>query len=96
MLDGVERAVGELTRMFAPPPFIAEVFEAAAQALARTARDVAQNGRPAAEAEEPRRFAELLLRAFSNESDVVPIEESVRFGRRWRRPARRARPGRVR
>lgn len=74
MLESVERAVGELTRMFAPPPQVADVFEAAAQALARAAKDVAANGRPAPEAEEPQRFAELLLRAFTTEADVVPIE----------------------
>ena len=43
VLESVERAVGELTRMFAPPPQVSEVFEAAAQALARCARDVAQS-----------------------------------------------------
>lgn len=74
MLESVERAVGELTRMFAPPPQVADVFEAAAQALARAAKDVAATGRPAPEAEEPQRFAELLLRAFTTEADVVPIE----------------------
>lgn len=74
VLDSVERAVGELTRMFAPPPQVADVFEAAAQALSRSARDVAQSGRASPDAEEARRFAELLLRAFATESDVVPID----------------------
>ncbi len=74
MLESVERAVGELTRMFAPPPQVADVFEAAAQALARAAKDVAANGKPAPEAQEPQRFAELLLRAFTTEADVVSIE----------------------
>ncbi|MEP7324863.1 MAG: Hpt domain-containing protein [Gemmatimonadota bacterium] len=74
MLESVERAVGELTRMFAPPPQVADVFEAAAQALARAAKDVAAIGRPSPEAEEPERFAGLLLRAFATEADVVPIE----------------------
>jgi chemotaxis protein histidine kinase CheA len=74
VLDSVERAVGELTRMFAPPPHVADVFEAAAQALARGSRDVAQTGKPSQDADEVRRFAELLLRAFATESDVVPIE----------------------
>ena len=74
VLESVERAVGELTRMFAPPPQVADVFEAAAQALARCARDVAQSGRPSPDADEARRFADLLLRAFATENDVVPIE----------------------
>jgi hypothetical protein len=80
VLESVERAVGELTRMFAPPPQVADVFEAAAQALARCARDVAQSGRPAPDAEEARRFAELLLRAFATESDVVAIESLYQDG----------------
>lgn len=80
VLESVERAVGELTRMFAPPPTVAEVFEAAAQALARCARDVAQSGRAAPDAEEARRFADLLLRAFATESDVVPIESLYHAG----------------
>lgn len=80
VLESVERAVGELTRMFAPPPQVADVFEAAAQALARCARDVAQSGRPVPDAEEARRFADLLLRAFATESDVVAIESLYRDG----------------
>jgi hypothetical protein len=80
VLESVERAVGELTRMFAPPPQVADVFEAAAQALARSARDVAQSGRGSADAEEARHFAELLLRAFATENDVVPIESLYRDG----------------
>lgn len=74
VLESVERAVGELTRMFAPPPQVADVFEAAAQALSRCARDVAQSGHATPDAEEARRFAELLLRAFATEGDVVSIE----------------------
>jgi hypothetical protein len=80
VLESVERAVGELTRMFAPPPQVADVFEAAAQALARCARDVAQSGRPSPDADEARRFADLLLRAFATESDVVAIESLYRDG----------------
>ncbi len=80
MLESVERAVGELTRMFAPPPQVADVFEAAAQALARAARDVAQSGRAAPDADEARRFAQLLLRAFATENDVVPIESLFAAG----------------
>jgi hypothetical protein len=49
-------------------------MDAAAQALTRISRDVAERGRPDPEAEEARRFTELLLRAFAVERDVVPIE----------------------
>ena len=74
ILDGIELAVGDLTRLFAPPPGVDEVIAAAAQALTRISRDIAERGRPDAEAEEARRFTELLLRAFAVERDVVPIE----------------------
>jgi hypothetical protein len=74
ILDGIELAVGDLTRLFAPPPGVDEVMDAAAHALTRISRDVAEHGRPDPEAEEARRFTELLLRAFAVERDVVPIE----------------------
>lgn len=74
VLDGIELAVGDLTRLFAPPPGVDEVMDAAAQALTRISRDVAERGRPDPESEETRRFTELLLRAFAVERDVVSIE----------------------
>jgi hypothetical protein len=74
ILDGIELAVGDLTRLFAPPPDVDQVMEGASQALTRIARDVAERGRPDPDAEEARRFTELLLRAFAVERDVVPIE----------------------
>jgi len=74
ILDGIELAVGDLTRLFAPPPDVDKVMECAGQALTRIARDVAESGRPDPDAEEASRFTELLLRAFAVERDVVPIE----------------------
>jgi hypothetical protein len=74
VLDGIELAVGDLTRLYAPPPGADEVMVAAAQALTRISRDVADGGRPDPESEEARRFTELLLRAFAVERDVIPIE----------------------
>ena len=74
ILDGIELAVGDLTRLFAPPPGVDEVIAAASLALTRISRDIAEHGRPEAETEEARRFTELLLRAFAVERDVVPIE----------------------
>jgi hypothetical protein len=74
ILDGIELAVGDLTRLFAPPPGVDEVMDAAARALTRISRDVAEQGRPDPNAEEARRFTELLLRAFAVERDVVPID----------------------
>ncbi len=74
LLDGVELALGDLTRSYAPPPGAAEVMLAGAEALARAARDVADDGRPDPDAVEARRFTDLLVRAFAVERDVVPIE----------------------
>ncbi|MBA3443566.1 MAG: hypothetical protein H0T58_01745 [Gemmatimonadales bacterium] len=74
ILDGIELAVGDLTRLFAPPPDVDQVMECAGRALTRISRDVAEHGRPDPEAEEARRFTELLLRAFAVERDVVSIE----------------------
>jgi hypothetical protein len=79
ILDGIELAVGDLTRLFAPPPGGHEVMDAAARALTRISRDVAEHGRPDPAAEESARFTDLLLRAFAIERDVVPIE-SLYFG----------------
>jgi chemotaxis protein histidine kinase CheA len=74
ILDGIELAVGDLTRLFAPPPDVDQVMEGASHALTRISRDVAERGRPDPDAEEARRFTELLLRAFAVERDVVSIE----------------------
>ncbi|HEX2450605.1 MAG TPA: hypothetical protein VHJ69_05670, partial [Gemmatimonadales bacterium] len=74
ILDGIELAVGDLTRVHAPPPGVDLVLAAGAAALSRVARDIADRGVPSADAEEPRRFTERLLEAFAVERDVVPIE----------------------
>ena len=75
LLDSLELAVGDLLRTWAPPTGIEEVFEAAAQALTRASRDVADLGRPDAEADEAARFAELLLVRLADDRDVVDIAE---------------------
>lgn len=74
ILDGIELAVGDLSRLFAPPPGVDEVMSAASAALTRISRDIADQGRPDPGADEGRRFTELLLRAFAVERDVVAIE----------------------
>ncbi len=74
VLDGIELAVGDLSRLHAAPPKVEDVLAAGALALARVSRDIAEHGVPAADADEPRRFTELLLEAFAVERDVVPIE----------------------
>jgi hypothetical protein len=74
ILDGIELAIGDLTRLFAPPPGVDQVLDAAGHALTRISRDVADRGGPDRDAPEARRFTELLLRAFAVERDVVAIE----------------------
>ncbi len=74
VLDGIELAVGDLSRLHAAPPKVEDVLAAGALALARVSRDIAEHGVPAPDADEPRRFTELLLEAFAVERDVVPIE----------------------
>jgi hypothetical protein len=80
ILDGIELAVGDLSRLHAPPPGVDQVLEAGAQALSRVARDIADRGTPDADADEPRHFTALLLEAFAVERDVVAIESLYRAG----------------
>jgi chemotaxis protein histidine kinase CheA len=75
VLDGIELAVGDLTRLFAPPPGVPALLDSAAAALTRIARDVADRGTPDASAPEAQEFTDRLLRAFASEEDVVPVEE---------------------
>jgi hypothetical protein len=74
ILDGIELAIGDLSRLYAPPEGVDEVMSAASVALTRISRDIAEQGRPDPDADEGRRFTELLLRAFAIERDVVAIE----------------------
>ncbi len=80
ILDGIELAIGDLSRLHAPPPGVDDVLEAGARALSRVARDIADHGTPEPDADEPRRFTALLLEAFAVERDVVPIEKLYAAG----------------
>lgn len=80
ILDGIELAIGDLSRLHAPPPGVDAVLEAGARALSRVARDIADHGTPEPDADEPRHFTALLLEAFAVERDVVPIESLYRSG----------------
>jgi chemotaxis protein histidine kinase CheA len=75
VLDGIELAVGDLTRLFAPPPGVPALLDAAAAALTRIARDVADRGTPDSSAPEAQEFTDRLLRAFASEDDVLPVED---------------------
>lgn len=74
MLAAVDGAA-KLARGRGPvPPAVAEVFDAAAKAVARAAREVVDAGRPAAESAEARAFGAALLRTFVTVGDPVPVE----------------------
>src|SRR2546421_492722 len=79
LLEGIERAIGELNRTTgnAPPGWgdlVAELFQMAATSIAHAAREVAERGRPDPESAEFRRFAGLVVKFMDSEPDVVPIE----------------------
>ncbi len=74
LLDGVERSVAELSRLEIQPEAGSARLAAAATALARAARDIAERGRPDPEGAEFRHFAELLRAEDEAPSPVVPIE----------------------
>src|SRR6266704_3456662 len=74
LLDGIERTIAELSRSgLEPPAHVAELFQTAATAIARAAREVAERGRPDPEGAEFRRFAELLVQSMESEPGVVSI-----------------------
>ena len=80
ILDGVELAVGELARSFAPPASAPDMVDAAAHALSRICKDVTETGQPTADAPEARSFADLLRRTLAEDEDVVPIESLLLAG----------------
>src|SRR5213592_356976 len=74
LLDGIERTIAELSRSgLEPPAHVAELFQTAATAIARAAREVAERGRPDPEGPEFRRFADLLVKFIESEPDVVSV-----------------------
>jgi len=75
LLEGIERAIGELSQSKAAPKApVAELFQAAASSIAHAAREVAERGRPDPEGAEFRRFAGLLVKLMESEPDVVAID----------------------
>ena len=75
LLEGIERAIGELSQSSGPPGGqVGELFQAAASSIAHAAREVAERGRPDPEGAEFRKFAGLLMRFMAGEPDVVPID----------------------
>ena len=74
LLEGIERAIGELSRSgLTPPANVGELFQIAGSAIARAAREVAERGRPDPEGADFRQFAGLLVRFMESEPDAVSI-----------------------
>lgn len=74
VLDGIERTLVGVSRLEISPSNGGERLEAAARALSRAARDIADKGKPDLEASEFRGFATLLLASEDDEQPAVPIE----------------------
>jgi len=75
LLEGIERAIGELSRSSAAPAtLVGELFQSAAGSIAHAAREVAERGRPDPEGAQFRQFAGLLVRFMDSEPDVVAID----------------------
>src|SRR5213596_870439 len=74
LLEGIERALGELSRSgLEPPTNLGELFQVAGSAIARAAREVAERGRPDPEGPDFRQFAGLLVKFMESEPDAVSI-----------------------
>src|SRR6266571_2614619 len=74
LLEGIERAIGELARSgLEPPTNLGELFQVAGSAIARAAREVAERGRPDPEGPDFRQFAGLLVKFMESEPDAVSI-----------------------
>src|SRR6184192_3713499 len=74
LLEGIERAIAELSRAgIDPPANVSELFQAGATAIARAAREVAERGRPDPEGTDFRQFAGVLVKFMESEPDVVSI-----------------------
>jgi HPt (histidine-containing phosphotransfer) domain-containing protein len=74
LLEGIERVIGDFGRPgFTPAVAAHDLFQAAAGAIARAAREVAEQGRPSPDAAEFRSFADLLMRLSATEEAAVPI-----------------------
>lgn len=74
VLDGIERTLVGVSRLEISPSSGGGRLEAAARALSRAARDIADKGKPELDASEFRGFATLLLASEDDEQPAVPIE----------------------
>jgi chemotaxis protein histidine kinase CheA len=74
LLEGIERAVGEITGREEPVPDSALLFNAAAKALSRASREISTEGQADADAEETLDFARRLGAILDLDGDLQPIE----------------------
>jgi hypothetical protein len=75
LLAGVEGALKEVyATSGAVAPAVPAVFDAAAKALARAAREVVDVGRPALDSAQAGAFASALVSAFGSAGQIVPVE----------------------
>src|SRR5213592_944468 len=74
LLEGIEQTIGELERPgFNPPATVGELFQTAATAIARAAREVAEQGRPNPEGADFQKFAGLAVQFMESEPDIVGV-----------------------
>src|SRR4029077_2354640 len=74
LLEGIERAIGELSQSGLEAPVnVGELFKTAGGAIARAARQVGELGPPAPKSADFRQFAGLLVKFMESEPDVVSI-----------------------
>src|SRR2546429_651590 len=74
LLEGIERAIGELSGSgLEPPANVGELFQVAGSAIARAAREVAERGRPDPDGADFRQFAGLLVKFMESEPAAVSI-----------------------
>jgi len=74
LLEGIERAVGQVSRPDGPPAAGAgDLLQAAATAIARAAREVADQGRPDPESPAFRQFAEKLVQLLDQEPNIPSV-----------------------
>src|SRR3989475_52676 len=74
LLEGIERAIGELSRSgLEPPANVGDLFQVAGSAIARAAREVAERGPPDPEGADFRQVAGVLVKFMASEPDAVSI-----------------------
>jgi chemotaxis protein histidine kinase CheA len=98
LLEGIEQAINELSRISGKPPegaTVGELFQMAATSIAHAAREVAERGRPDPESAEFRKFASLLVTFMQSEPDIVPIESLGTIVKRGTAAGRPATLGRL-